>query len=76
MVIWSLFLYLLAQASWIVAFVYDNKIFLARTQIVKLDEQANFRGFTQWWTAADIFTLLNDAFHNKETHKREAKNRI
>ena len=66
-------LYLLAQASWIVAFVYDNKIFLARTQIVKLDEQANFRGFTQWWTAADIFTLLNVLFTIKRLTKEKQK---
>lgn len=64
-------LYLLSQISWMVAFVYDNKIFLARTQIVKLDESANFRGFTQWWTAADIFTLLNVLFTLKRLIKEK-----
>ena len=64
-------LYLLAQISWMVAFVYDNKIFLARTQIVRLNEQANFRGFTQWWTAADVFTLLNVLFTLKRLIKEK-----
>ena len=62
-------LFLLAQVSWMVAFVYDNKIFLARTKVARLDEQANFRGFTQWWTAADIFTLLNVLFTLKRLIK-------
>lgn len=64
-------LYLLSQISWMVAFVYDNKIFLARTKILNLDESANFRGFTQWWTAADIFTLLNVLFTLKRLIKEK-----
>lgn len=64
---------LLVEFSWMIAFFYDNKIFLARTKIVRFDEKANFRGFTQWWTAADAFNLIRILFTLKILLKERQK---
>ena len=59
-------LHLITQFCWMIAFFYDNKIFLARTKIANFDEAYNFRRFACWWTAADLFSILGCLFTLKK----------
>lgn len=60
---------LLKELCWMGTFYYDNKIFCARTKIIRFDEGYNFTRFSRFWTAADLFSIIGCLF----TLKRLAK---